>query len=225
MGIGLGMGFGTWFLVLYRQQRKPLMPFIAVTAFTGAGIYLGPGISFLSLLVTGENISGLLYAYLSYTSPPVATVCGIYVGFSIFDPDHKNQVTGLYSVIAAVFLGLLFALPDAMIEVSTGSPGELLDVTMQSVALVLMGFFIFSLIFLLGGGFYRLSRKMTGTTERKHAQFLTAGWILFAVAGIMDAMVPPTLFQLMVVARGMMAVAFVLIFRGFSPPKTGTPEL
>ncbi|MHA1730721.1 MAG: hypothetical protein ACTSU5_02205 [Promethearchaeota archaeon] len=221
--VTVGFAFGAWFVVLYARQKKPLMPLVAVTAFAAGCIFLGPAVSFLHLAATGRNISSNLYGLLSYTSPPIATTCSMYVGFAVFSPERKGLVLKVYAAISVVYEVILYAFTSQMVAAVSVGEGELLDVSLQSAILVLIAFFILSLVFILARGFYKLHGRLPEGPDRRHAAYLTIGWVLFAVAGTMDAIVPAEFIHLIVVARGMMIVGYSLVFLGFSPPRKELP--
>lgn len=215
----VGVAFGIRFVLLYSEHRKPLMPFIALTATTAGLLFLGTVTSFFSLVFTGANIDPQLYGVLSYVSAPISATSALYVGYSIFDPDHKRLVLYLYGAVSVVCEVALLGFPDMMVSGSTPGPGELTDVSLESLVLGIIGFFIVSLLFILPRGFLVLRKKLEGA-ERQHATYLVFGWVTFAIAAVLDAMVPTVYVQLIVVARVLMVVGFTLIFTGFAPPKT-----
>lgn len=201
-------------------MKKPLMPWIAITAFGGGFLYLGPTSSFISILLTGSNLSPTLYGLLSYTTPSIATFTGMYAGFSIFNPNRKKLVAIIYAIAGVVYLLSLYLFPTLMIYAKPPAPGELLDITLENVVLVLTGFFIISLLVILSIGFFKLSRRIKDPEEKKHSLMLGIGWILFAIAATTDAIVPVGLIHLIVIARVLMAISLFLIFTGFAPPKS-----
>ena len=217
---GLGVFFGFYFLYLYSKMKKPLMPWIAITAFGGGFLYFGPVASFFSLIFTGNNLTPILYGWFSYTTPAIDTFTGMYAGFSIFNPERKKLIMWIYGILGIVLLISLYAFPSVMIESFPPNPGELLDINLRNVVLVIIAIDILSFVFILSVGFFKLSRKIKKPDEKRHALMLGIGWILFAIAGTIDAMVPVIYIHWIVFARVLMSIASITIFTGFSPPKT-----
>lgn len=215
----LGIFFGIYFFYLYSKKKKSLMPWIAITAIGMGFLYFGPAASFISLLITGTNLSTNLYGWFSYTSAGIAGFTGMYAGFSIFNPERKKLIMWIYGVLGIVLLISLYAFPSVMFESFPPNPGELRDISLQNVVLVIIAFEILSFVFIQGVGFLRLYRRIKDKGEKKHSLMLGIGWIIFAIAGTIDAMVPGTIIHFIVIARILMATAFILIYLGFAPPK------
>lgn len=69
--------FGIMFYLRYRKEKKYLMLFVSLLFFTFLGLYLGPVVTFWSLIFTGVNINSTLFAQLSYTVAPLALINSI----------------------------------------------------------------------------------------------------------------------------------------------------
>ncbi len=74
------------------------------------------------------------------------------------------------------------------------------------------------MVAILAPGFHRLSKKLDGAA-RTHARYLAYRWLIFAFAAVIDALIPPALFHLIVIGRVLIVTGYVLIFTGFAPPK------
>jgi ABC-type phosphate/phosphonate transport system permease subunit len=53
------------------KLKKRFMPLVIILGLGVGCFYLGPTVSFLSLLINDTNIDGYLYAKLSYTHAPI----------------------------------------------------------------------------------------------------------------------------------------------------------
>lgn len=201
------------FLMLYFKRKKRLMPFISFMAFLTGIFYSGPAISFLSLLLTGQNIDYLTYAYLSYTVMPINICIAMYIGFDIFKPELRNKVVIVYAITGIFYYIAWFGFPLSMIVPVDVNPGDLMDIRLTSVIMGLSALYILSVLLILGGGFYKLMKKLPiETLERKNARNLSIGWILFAIGAFLDTLISP---ELIVIARIIMAAGLIFIHLGF----------
>ena len=78
------------FFYLYFKDKKKLRPIVGLMGFSLGSFYLGPTISFFSLLLTGNNIHFLTYGYLSYSLQPVVIIAAMFLGFDIFSPKKQG---------------------------------------------------------------------------------------------------------------------------------------
>ena len=90
--------------------------------------------------------------------------------------------------------------------------GAVVDASLKSILLILTIFYIFSVLLVLGGGFYKLSKRIEGTESRK-AFLVFVGFVLFTVAGIVETVASNAIY---VLARALMATSYVFLYRGFS---------
>lgn len=212
----IGVLYAIKFLMLYLKLKKKFMPLVIILGLGVGCFYLGPTVSFLSLLFTETNIDGYLYAKLSYTHAPILIIVAMYLGFDIFKPEFRNKVVGIFSALAVVFWIFFLGFPEMSVAIAPDIPGELRDISFQGVALVLIGSYLLSVLIILGGNFLKLSKKIKGQDQRK-AKILGYGWIMFTISGILDTIMTP---ELIVIARILMIMAAYLVFSGFLPDKT-----
>ncbi|GAB4317398.1 MAG: hypothetical protein Kow0069_20130 [Promethearchaeota archaeon] len=212
--MAFGYSTGVVFLAKYFREgrKKRLRPYVALTGFTGGSFYLGPVASFFHVLATGENLDFITYGFLSYAHVPLAIVNAMYLGFELFHPAVRNRVVALFAASAIPYWIALLGFPEAMVAPEDVRPGELVDVQLQSVVLVLVTFYVLSTLFVLGGGFNHLRKRLPEGVERKKAGHLALGWVLFAAGAILDTVIAT---QFVVVARVVMAAGFYNISAGF----------
>lgn len=215
----LGLLVAVRFSLLYADRKKSLMPLVILLGISAASFYLGPVVSFFSLLATGVNIPGVLYAWLSYSFVPVAVANAMYFGFTIFKPEWRKPVLWVYAVTGVMYWVALWGFPTLMIEAPAPLPGELVDVSFQSVVLGILVFDILSIVTILAGGFHKLRTRVKSEVERRKASFLCAGWILFGFSAVIEVTAPS---QLIVVARVVMAVAGYCLYMGVLPARVAT---
>lgn len=203
---------GVSFVRRYIQERKALQPYVALMGFTIAWFHMGVVVSFLALVFTGQNIDPMLAGILAYFIVPVAIIDVMYLGFTLFSPDYTKRVLLIYGLTAVVFYVAFFGFPEAMIGGEIPYEGAVVDTSLNSLVLGLVIFYIFSVLLILGWGFYRLSLRIEGP-EQKKAKTLAWGFLLFAIGAIIETAIPTVA---IVVARVIMAVGYYFLYRGFS---------
>ncbi len=221
--------FGIRFMQRYRRENKKLMLFVSLLGFQFVGLYLGPFVSFWSLVFNDANISATLYGQLSYTVAPLAFVNSLWLGFSIFAPAKKKLVLIIFGLSAIPFYIALFGFPNVMIGTETdvallNASGLMLDISLKSVVLGILALYILSGMLVLGTGFIRLRMKVGGA-ERKRATYLAIGAFLFGIAGMLDTTVSS---EFIVIARMIMVTFLVVDYFGWwarITPKPSSPIL
>ncbi len=208
---GVMLVMGITFLIRYIKTKKKLMPYVAGLGFLSAFFYLGPIASFISLVTTTTNLDKNTVAFLSYSLMPVLMVVAMYLGFSIFNPDRTKHAVLIFACTAVPYWIALFGFPDMMIGEVPVEAGELIDITMTSALLAILAIYVFSALFILGGGFWSLRKKIEGKDKQK-ATDLCLSFVLFAIAGILETTTP----VLALVSRVLMLISYAFMFRGFS---------
>ncbi len=210
------------FFSLYFKDKKKLRPIVGLMGFSLGSFYLGPTISFFSLLFTGNNIDYLTYGYLSYSLQPIVIIAAMFLGFDIFNPKKKKLFVGIFALLGIIFWIALFGWPELMITETAHASGELLDISLNHVVLVITIINFASLPVILSSGFDKLRKNVTDPLLRNKLLYLTRGWIVFAVVGILDALIAS---KYTFVPRFFMSAAYYNIFNGFAPlKKKGAPQ-
>jgi hypothetical protein len=217
----LGISTGFYFLFKYAKTKKGLLPLVGLLMICLGSFYLGPTTSFIYLLF-GSNIPGTTYAYLSYSSTPMAMILAMILGFNIFKNEWRFQTLWGTVPIAIAYWIFFYAFPDISF-LSTENPGELVDISFIGVLLVLNAIYILGAVGVLGGGFLVLSYRIRGTPEFKKAIALGIGWVFFGVSGALDALLSEQIPIMIAPARALMLAAYILIFLGFRP--MGPPRM
>ncbi len=197
-------------LIKYSHERKPLLPFAGFLGLVVGCFYLGPVTTFFSLLFTQTNIPYTIYGLLSYSHVPVAIMIAMWLGFSIFNPDHKKMAIMLFAASGVVYYIALLGNTKGMFQPSVGDP-EMLDIQLVSVVEYMVIGYIACVVLILAINFYSLRHKLTGDTKR-WATYLTVGFFLFAIAGILDTVLSS---DLILIARIVMTLAVIYIYKGF----------
>lgn len=217
----LGVSFCIYYFVQYGKTKKKMLPLVALLFLFLGVFYLGPVTSFMMLHLTGSNINGQLYAYLSYTMSPVTISIGMVLGFWIFKAEWRFKVLWFYIPLGLIYYFFVIVMPNFGLDAFTFSeePGRLIDVSFSGVCMVIAAIWILSAVVILGGGFLNLSRNIRGTPEFKKSLFLGIGWLLFGISGAIDALLSEFYPWMIFVARSLMILCFILIFVGFKPSK------
>ncbi len=211
-----GIALGVYFLISYSKEKKSLKPFIALMMFCVGSFYLGGSVSIISILVSGQSISILTAGFLSYSSVPIGIVLGMFVGYSIFNPERRKSVSFIYGFTGIVYYIALFAFPTLMIGGTEPQLGEITDTNLRSVVLYLSIFYILSVIFVLSLQFYRLSKKLQGGENQKYGQktyLLFWAWVLFSISQIVEIVATG---YLIFIPRVITLISFALMYKGFS---------
>ncbi|MEX2717067.1 MAG: hypothetical protein Q6370_012260 [Candidatus Sigynarchaeota archaeon] len=221
--LAFGNVVGITLLIKYWRERKKLLPFAALMQLSVAYFFLGPAVTFFSLLLTSSNISPVAYGFLSYSHMPLSILNAMYLGYEIFNPKQRNKALLVFGLTGIVYYIALIGWPQHMFVGTPGAdPMEMLDISLRSVILVCAMFYIVCVIFVLGGGFYFLRKKIEGI-DRKRASNLSLSFLLFAFAAILDTVITS---QLIMLARVIMALSVIYLYRGFNiKEETQTPHV
>lgn len=213
----LGVFYWIRFLIYFRQDRsKKLTPFVGFLALFLGALYLGASVNFIGKLFWNIDIDLVLYGYLTYIHTPIGISLAMFLGYDIFKPKLKWRMLIAFLVVGVVYLIAILGWPEIMIEGTSPDPNELVDISINSVVLVIVIVYILSCIFMLGINFILLGRRLDKKIPQKKAYMLGIGWFLFGIAGILDSLLPLTL---VILPRGLMFVGLILIFQGFAPLK------
>ncbi|MHA1519352.1 MAG: hypothetical protein ACTSRK_04135 [Promethearchaeota archaeon] len=215
----LGYTYAVLFMVKYIYVKKILVPIVATVAFCTGSFYLGPSVSFLSLVFTGNNIAPATYYILSYVWLPIGTLSINLMALTVFKPSLRKAVVIIYGAISIVFWILMFGFTDQQFTTEPVGADELLDVSHSGGALVIVAVTLLSVLVLDAGGFFMLSRKLKKRDFPKKdvqkAFMIGLGWLIFVIVGSIDSLVPPQTVVLAIAIRVIMLLAFNLIYLGF----------
>ncbi len=226
IAVAIVAGFvGVRFILNYRREHKKLMPYVSIVGFSFVGLYLGPIVTFWSLVFTGVNIDPVLYGQLSYMVAPVAIINAMWLGFSIFNPEKRKLAVEVFLIAGVIFYIAILGFPADMIQPDAAisvlnAEGRMLDISLKSVVFAILAFDILAVIFILAGGFYYLRPKISGI-DRQRATYLCWGFLCFGIAGLLETAIAT---DYVVIARIIMITFLVLIYLGFSAKSTAEPE-
>ncbi|WP_371804768.1 hypothetical protein [Candidatus Lokiarchaeum ossiferum] len=213
----LGVFYWIRFLIYFGQNKsKKLTPLVGFLALFLGGLYLGASVNFIAKLFWNIDIDLLLYGYLTYIHTPIGISLAMFLGYDIFKPKLKWKMFIAFLIVGIVYLIAMLGWPEIMIDGTSPNPNELVDISINSVVLVIVLLYILSCIFMLGVNFILLGRRLNNGEPQKKAYKLGIGWFLFGIAGILDSLLPLTF---VIIPRVMMFIGLVLIFQGFAPIK------
>jgi hypothetical protein len=221
----LGYYFGIYYTNRFIKTKKKLLPLVAICAFVCGTFYLGPSLSLLSLLINDTNIAGDLYLLLSYTGTPIGGICIISLGFNAFAPKAQKYAAAVFGILAVVFWIFMYGFTATQYDAPAVDPGELLDVSQAGVVRIITLLIMVSILLFDSIGFFifawRLKKMDASAKEVQKAIMIGVGWFLFIASGMIDTILPAELMTIWVIVinRGIMILAFLLIFQGYKPPK------
>ena len=93
--------------------------------------------------------------------------------------------------------------------------GQMIDTSLTSVLLVLAIFYIISIIFVIGRGFFSLRKKVAGA-DRQRALYLGLSYVIFGIAAILETTTGILGDLTLIIARVLMATYLLLVVLGFS---------
>lgn len=209
------------FLVRYAHTKKNLLPFVGIMFLCFSGLYLGPVVTFFSIIIANQNISVTLYAQLSYSFSTFAISDVMWLGFTLFNPNRKKIVLCVYLLTGIPYFIALYGFPNQMIMLSASSVSALnlahkmINISLTSVLFALSAFYVLSFVFILTGGFYYLQRKITGF-EQKKATYLALGYFILGIGFILEIALGDLGDLAKVSARVLVLIAISLLYIGFS---------
>jgi hypothetical protein len=140
----------------------------------------------------------------------------MWLGFSIFNPDRKKIVTGIFLLTIIPFYIFLFGFPSTQVVTNTIQPGDMIDIAFSPtipVLLGLMGLYIVAAVFVLGGGFLSLQRRISGV-DRRRAIFVAIGLFCFGAGGSFEVLIAS---DYVVVARILIIIFLIFSYLGYRP--------
>lgn len=219
---------GVKYIVQYFQKRKSLMPFVSILGWCWVVNYLGPLVTFWSLVITGHNIDPTLYFILSYTIPPISIMNAIWLGFEIFSPNKKKKVFSIFLISGVIYYIAEFGWTNLMFRINgdvnqLNANGQMIDMSVLSIIQLLCLCYILSAMFIIGGGFLWL-RKRTKGVDRKRATYIFIGYIIAGFAVLLETTLGSLGDVFKIIARVMMATYLAFIYLGFKAKATAELE-
>lgn len=199
-----------------KKIKNPFLNWVGGFLLAMGSFYLGPSSSFISLLITGQNLDTYTTGYLSYSVTPIGVAIAMYVGFKLISSKPKVAVVvaTIFALSGLVFWYYLFVEHEASITSTIAGPGELIDLQLVGLVNTLITVYLASFAVILIPGYIWLA-KISAGSMRKNSILLVIGYTLFIVCGYIDTRVAATVFVIMIV-RIVMAIAYIFLFLGFT---------
>ncbi len=215
--ISVGIILGLISIIKGRKLKAKLLTVLGLAIFFIGFLYLGPTTDFLSVIITGSNITsefwGLgIYGILSYLWIAPALIMAMYIGGELILPKRKWILVIIYMILGIIFEYFLWFQTDNTFVIDL-VPGEIIDSSFVTLypTFLLMALFILSILIFHGIGFLTKAIKSTGVLRKKFL-LLGIGFIIFSIAGAGDSLVNPGIG--LVIVRLAMISSIVLMYFG-----------
>ena len=215
--ITVGIILGLISIIKGRKLKAKLLTVLGLAIFFIGFLYLGPTTDFLSVIITGSNITsefwGLgIYGILSYLWIAPALIMAMYIGGELILPKRKWILVIIYMILGIIFEYFLWFQTDNTFVIDL-VPGEIIDSSFVTLypTFLLMALFILSILIFHGMGFLIKAIKSTGVLRKKFL-LLGIGFIIFSIAGAGDSLVNPGIG--LVIVRLAMISSIVLMYFG-----------
>ncbi|MFW9781809.1 MAG: hypothetical protein ACFFFB_05940 [Candidatus Heimdallarchaeota archaeon] len=186
--VSFGSIFGAFLIYGSRKSKAKLLGFMGLSiiliGFTWWGILLDS----LTILLTGTHLDNSFgfFGIMTFTWIPPIAVIMIYIGTELLMPKIKWYLTGIYLVLAVIFEIYLFL--DPLHTLTYKYPVVEGEHTMYALFIpgTYLSFFstiFYTIMLVLGIGFYYKSNRSTGLIKRKF-MLLSIAIILFTLASI-----------------------------------------
>lgn len=203
-----------------KKIKNPFLNWVGGFLICMGSFYLGIASSFITLLITGQNLDTYTTGYLSYSVTPIGVAIAMYVGFKLISskPKIATTIALIYALSGLVFWYYLFVdhvnSIDSNVLQGNIDDGDLIDLQLVGLVNTLITIYLASFAVILIPGYIWLA-KISAGSMRKNSILLVIGYTLFIVCGYIDTRVPATVFVIMIV-RIVMAIAYIFMFLGFT---------
>ncbi|MHA1624663.1 MAG: hypothetical protein ACTSXN_04515 [Promethearchaeota archaeon] len=198
-----GILFGFFFIYKSKKTSAKILVVLGLATLFAGLSFLGVFLDFVTVLISGVNIDNThgIVGILSYIWIPPAIITAIYIGAQLLIPKKKWIIVSLFVVLSVFFEVIIFLNPFAAFNfVDPPIPGTLLidyNTIMDSIAGILMAFFLLSTLILLGFGFLIKAFQSSGVLKKK-LLLLSLGAIFFCVFGLLEGLTAPGLMVIFV---------------------------
>ncbi len=165
--------FGLFLIYKARKQEAKLLAYWSLGGLLGGLGWLGPGLDFLTILITGKNMDNSYgqYGIISYMWIPLSLTLLLYVGAEFLIPNKKKIVLFIYIILGIIFELILFLDPMGSFTFDNPTPSgdNLIDArfTFGSPLFIIVLIFLLSVILLPGLGFIVKCIKSSGIIRKK----------------------------------------------------------
>ena len=188
------MIFGLLSLYEAKKYKIKLLAFAGLLTIIIGLYWLGPLCDFLSVLITGKNLSPLyIYAILSYVWTGPGIVVAMYLGAELILPNKKKSIVIFYTVLSIIFQLFIWFDTLNVFTFTLNNPGnDLIDTSFNRAhpCFFIVSFYLISAFIFLGIGFLIKAIQAKGVVRKKFL-FLSIGFNVFVICGTLDSVFPP----------------------------------
>ncbi|MFX1277725.1 MAG: hypothetical protein ACFFAT_22125 [Promethearchaeota archaeon] len=192
-----GIIFGLFFIYKAGKTKAKLLFYLGLANILAGLMFLGVFMDFLFVLFTESNIDNTngLDGILSYIWFAPVIIVSMFIGAELLTPKIKWYIVIIFLILSIVFEIVIFVDPLGSFyfdEPTTSPPKELIDynVNLNTLAGILMGCFLVSVLIFLGLGFLYKAFQSTGEIKKKFF-FLSIGVFCFCVFGLLEGLTAP----------------------------------
>ncbi len=192
-----GIIFGLFFFYVSRKRKAKLLLYLGLANLLAGLMFLGVFLDFLLVVITENNIdnSNGLVGILSYIWFAPTVITAMYIGTELLTPKMKWYIISIIAIISIIFEIVIFMDPlNAFYfdEPTTIPPERLIDynVNLDTMAGMLVGSLLLSVLIFLGIGFLYKAFQSTGEIKRKF-YFLSLGSLCFCIFGLLEGLTAP----------------------------------
>lgn len=160
-------------------------------------MFLGVFLDFLLVVFTENNIDNTygLVGILSYIWFGPVIIVSMFIGAKLLTPDLKWYIVLIFVILSIIFEIVIFVDSSGSFyfdEPNISPPDRLIDynVNLTTLAGMLMGSFLLSVLIFLGFGFLYKAFQSTGEIKKKF-YFLSIGVFCFCIFGLLEGLTAP----------------------------------
>ncbi len=192
-----GIIFGLFFFYVSRKRKAKLLFYLGLANLLAGLMFLGVFLDFLLVVLTENNIDNTngLVGILSYIWFGPVIIVSMFIGAELLTPNIKWYIVLIFLILSIVFEFVIFMDPLGSFyfdEPTTTPPDRLIDynVNLNTLAGMLMGSFLLSVLIFLGFGFLYKAFQSTGEIKKKF-YFLSIGVFCFCIFGLLEGLTAP----------------------------------
>jgi len=200
-----GIIFGLFFFYRSKKTNAKLLAYLGLANMLAGLMFLGVFIDFLFVIFTTENIVNTrgIVALLSYIWFAPVIITAMYIGAELLEPNIKKYIVIAFLIISVFFEIVIFIDPLGSFNFNPIPPTppteNLIDynVNLMTLAGILMGAMLITVLIFLGIGFLYKSFQSSGVI-RKNFLLLSIGSICFCIFGLLEGLTVPGIMVIIV---------------------------
>ena len=200
-----GIIFGLFFFYRSKKTNARLLAYLGLANMLAGLMFLGVFIDFLFVIFTTENIVNTrgIVALLSYIWFAPVIITAMYIGAELLEPNIKKYIVIAFLIISVFFEIVIFIDPLGSFNFNPIPPTppteNLIDynVNLMTLAGILMGAMLITVLIFLGIGFLYKSFQSSGVI-RKNFLLLSIGSICFCIFGLLEGLTVPGIMVIIV---------------------------